>query len=124
MNELRSTNPAEVLGLRCRSCSLFETAPGRFPPAGGEPYLRRQASCRSWSGSKSTEGAAGAVPPTASAGKRDRGADGERQTTIDECGEDPDDDTVRNRFHAIQERLAELSEGAATWPDDIKANPV
>jgi hypothetical protein len=31
---------------------------------------------------------------------------------------------VRDRVDAIQERIAELSEGAATWPDDIKANAV
>jgi ParB family transcriptional regulator, chromosome partitioning protein len=46
----------------------------------------------------------------------------EGNAILDQHGEDPDDDEVRDRFHEIQERIDQLSEGEATWPDDIKAN--
>jgi ParB family chromosome partitioning protein len=41
---------------------------------------------------------------------------------IDEHGEEPDDDEIAARFWEIQERIADLSDGEATWPDASKAN--
>jgi ParB family transcriptional regulator, chromosome partitioning protein len=36
--------------------------------------------------------------------------------------EEPEDENVRDRLWQIQERIEELSEGEATWPDAAKAN--
>jgi len=46
----------------------------------------------------------------------------EGNAIIDEHGEEPEDEEVLDRFYEIQERIAELSEGEATWPDAAKAN--
>jgi ParB family transcriptional regulator, chromosome partitioning protein len=62
------------------------------------------------------------TPPTAVQQKEIDTLTAEGDAIIDEHGEDPDDDGVRDRFDEIQERIAELSEGEATWPDAAKAN--
>jgi hypothetical protein len=41
---------------------------------------------------------------------------------IDEHGEEPEDEAVLDRFYEIQERIADLSEGEETWPEEAKAN--
>ena len=46
----------------------------------------------------------------------------EGNAIIEEHGEEPDDEAALDRFYEIQERIAELSEGEATWPDAAKAN--
>lgn len=45
----------------------------------------------------------------------------EGNAIIEEHGEEPDDEDIAARFWEIQERIAELSEGEATWPDAAKA---
>jgi ParB family transcriptional regulator, chromosome partitioning protein len=62
------------------------------------------------------------LPPTAAQQKEIDRLTKEGNAILDEHGDDPDDDEARDRFCEIDERIAELSEGAATWPDDVKAN--
>jgi hypothetical protein len=38
--------------------------------------------------------------------------------------EEPEDETVLDRFYQIQERIADLSEGEETWPDAANAGAV
>src|SRR4051812_122361 len=44
----------------------------------------------------------------------------EGNAILDRHGEDPDDDTVRDRFLEIHDRIEELSEGEERWPDAAK----
>ena len=64
----------------------------------------------------------GKAHPTAAQQKEIDKLTAEGTAIIDQHGEDPDDDEVRDRLYDIQERIEQLSEGEATWPDDIKAN--
>jgi ParB family chromosome partitioning protein len=62
------------------------------------------------------------LPPTAKQQKEIDKLTKESNAIIDEHGEDPEDDEVRDRYYEIAERIEELSEGEAAWPDDTKAN--
>jgi ParB family transcriptional regulator, chromosome partitioning protein len=60
------------------------------------------------------------LPPTAAQQKEIDKLTAEGNAILDEHGEDPDDDEVRDRFCEIHERIEELSEGEATWPEETK----
>jgi ParB family chromosome partitioning protein len=62
------------------------------------------------------------LPPTEEQQEEIEKLTAEGNAILDEHGEDPDDDEVRDRYWEIEQRIEELSEGEATWPDDIKAN--
>jgi len=61
------------------------------------------------------------TPPTAGQQREIDALTAEGNTIIAEHGEEPEDEEVLDRFYEIQERIAELSEGEATWPDEAKA---
>ena len=62
------------------------------------------------------------TPPTAEQQREIDALTVEGNAIIEEHGEEPEDEAVLARFYEIQERIAELSEGEATWPDAAKAN--
>jgi ParB family transcriptional regulator, chromosome partitioning protein len=68
------------------------------------------------------------TPPTAKQQKQIDKLTAEGNALIDDPriksgdGEEPQDDTAADRLYEVQERIIELSEGEATWPDDTKAN--
>jgi ParB family chromosome partitioning protein len=62
------------------------------------------------------------VPPTAEQQREIETLTAEGNTIIDEHGEEPEDEAVVDRLYQIQERIADLSEGAETWLDAAKAN--
>ena len=62
------------------------------------------------------------LPPTAEQQQEIDALTAEGNALIDEHGDEPEDETVADRLYEIQERIEELSEGEATWPDAAKAN--
>jgi ParB family transcriptional regulator, chromosome partitioning protein len=62
------------------------------------------------------------LPPTADQQKEIDKLTAEADTIIDEHGDDPEDDAVRDRFTDIQERIDELEQGGEEWTADAKAN--
>jgi ParB family chromosome partitioning protein len=61
-------------------------------------------------------------PPNAEQQREIDALTAEGDAIIAEHGEEPEDEEVVDRFYEIQERIADLSEGEATWPDAAKAN--
>jgi ParB family transcriptional regulator, chromosome partitioning protein len=61
-------------------------------------------------------------PPNAEQQQEIEKLTAEGNAIIDEHGEEPEDETAYNRLYEIQERIAELSEGEESWPDQAKAN--
>src|SRR3954462_7189601 len=60
-------------------------------------------------------------PPTEAQQREIETLTKEGNAIIDEHGEEPEDETALDRLYAIQERVAELSEGEESWPDAAKA---
>jgi ParB family chromosome partitioning protein len=61
-------------------------------------------------------------PPTAAQQAEIETLTTEGNAIIDAYGEEPDDEEIAARFWEIQERIAELSDGEAVWPDAVKAH--
>jgi ParB family chromosome partitioning protein len=62
------------------------------------------------------------LPPTEEQQKEIDKLTKEGNAILDEHGEDPDDDAVRDRYWEIEQRIEELSEREAIWPIEVKAN--
>jgi hypothetical protein len=62
------------------------------------------------------------LPPTAEQQKEIDKLTAEGNAILDQHGEDPDDDEVRDRFYEIQERIDELQQGGEERTADDKAN--
>ena len=56
-------------------------------------------------------------PPTEAQQREIEALTAEGNAIIDEHGEEPKDEEAYDRFWQIQERIAELSEGEESWPD-------
>jgi len=61
-------------------------------------------------------------PPTPQQQREIEALTAEGDAIMAEHGEEPDDEEIADHLWEIQERIAELSEGEATWPDIAKAN--
>jgi len=60
-------------------------------------------------------------PPNAEQQREIDALTAEGNAIIGEHGEEPEDEAVLDGFYEIQERIADLSEGEATWPDAARA---